>query len=204
MSKTVIKQDPSSSTLISRRSLIKGLASLSAAALCAPAVIVPKLSSPSVSTLTHQGGEKRLSFYNIHTGEYLKNCTFWAEGKFNTEGLQDINNLFRDYRTGDVHEIDHDLVQLLHRVAHELDTTEVIHLISGYRSPRTNNLLASKSRGVAKHSQHLQGKAADIVIPGRTLKQIQKVAQAMRVGGVGRYRDFVHLDTGRVRYWGLA
>lgn len=196
--------ETSSSLFISRRTLLKGLAGIGAAALCSPAVIIPKVPQPTLSTVIPEVEEKALSFYNIHTGEFLNKCTFWADGKFNHEGLREINTLFRDYRTGDICEIDQDLLTLLHRIAHELDTTETIHLISGYRSPKTNKLLASRSRGVAKHSQHIQGKAADIAIPGRSMQQIQRIAKSLKMGGVGRYHDFVHVDTGRVRYWGRA
>lgn len=95
-------------------------------------------------------------------------------------------------------------MHLLHNIWHKTESTEVIHLISGYRSPQSNALLSKKSCGVAKNSQHLCGKAADIMIPGRTMKQIQQIAKSLKVGGVGRYKDFVHVDTGRVRYWGPA
>jgi uncharacterized protein YcbK (DUF882 family) len=147
--------------------------------------------------------ELSLSFYNRHTGESLKNCVFWAEGKYNTEALKDINKLFRDHRTNTSHDIDCDLLTLLHRMREKLDTQETFHLISGYRSPKSNAMLAGNGHGVAKRSLHMVGKAADIYVPGRTLKQVQSVAKILKVGGVGRYSQFVHVDTGRVRYWGL-
>lgn len=144
-----------------------------------------------------------LSLYNTHTGERLKNHVFWADGNFVEEQLRQINHLFRDHRTGDVHSIDPELLRLLAKITELVESKEPIHLISGYRSSKTNKALASNSTGVAKNSQHLYGKAADIMIPGRSLKQIQLAAKSLKVGGVGRYSAFVHVDTGRVRSWGL-
>jgi uncharacterized protein YcbK (DUF882 family) len=204
VSKIILSQQEPSLLKVTRRDLIKGIAGLGAAALCAPAVIIPKISAPTVSSLSTQDTEKQLSFYNLNTGEYLKKCTFWAEGQFNNQALDEIKHFFRDYRTGQIHPIDQDLLNLLHKMVINLDTQEIIHLISGYRAPATNKKLAAKSKGIAVHSQHLLGKAADIAIPGRSMKQIQQAAKDLKMGGVGRYRDFVHIDTGRVRYWGLA
>ena len=145
-----------------------------------------------------------LSFYNRHTGESLKKCTFWAGGEYDPEALGAINKLFRDHRTGTIHEIDPNLLHVLHNIQTKLETSEVFHLISGYRSPKSNSMLNARSRGVAKKSLHVHGKAADIYIPGRSLKQVQAAAKSLRAGGVGRYSQFVHVDTGRVRYWGAA
>jgi uncharacterized protein YcbK (DUF882 family) len=147
--------------------------------------------------------EFSLSFYNLHTGESLKKCIFWAQGKYNSEGLKDLHKLFRDHRTNTVREIDRDLLHLLHKIHRSLGTIEPFHLISGYRSPKSNAMLNSRSRGVAKNSLHVYGKAADVEVPGRSLKQLQSAAKVLRSGGVGRYTQFVHVDTGRVRYWGL-
>jgi uncharacterized protein YcbK (DUF882 family) len=78
------------------------------------------------------------------------------------------------------------------------------HVISGYRSPKTNAALHQNSSGVAKKSLHMQGKAIDIRLPGRKLHDLRKAALDLQLGGVGYYSksDFVHIDTGRVRHWG--
>ena len=49
----------------------------------------------------------------------------------------------------------------------------------------------------------MQGQAIDIRIPGVPLSDLRDAAIAQKVGGVGFYpRDkFVHLDTGKLRYW---
>jgi uncharacterized protein YcbK (DUF882 family) len=95
------------------------------------------------------------------------------------------------------------LVDLLSTIRSKLATKEPCHIISGYRCPATNALLRKRNPGVAKKSLHVQGKAADIRLPGRDLSVLQRVAMSMRRGGVGYYpkSQFVHVDVGRVRYW---
>lgn len=143
-----------------------------------------------------------LSFHNLHTGEELK-ATYWADGSHIPDALAEINHILRDFRTGEASPIDVRLVDLLHRVRQSLGTEEPYHIISGYRSPITNTKLANRSRNVARRSLHLVGKAIDVRLPGRPLGQLHKAAVAQKSGGVGYYpkSNFVHLDTGRVRYW---
>ena len=76
-------------------------------------------------------------------------------------------------------------------------------MIPGYRSPKTNEMLRSRSSSVAKNSQHLFGKAIDLRLTGVELTKLRDTAIAMQRGGVGYYAspDFVHIDTGRVRRW---
>lgn len=190
-----------------RRSFIKLTGGAGITLVAAPTLLIPKsinaypLQSPAMKVLNKKQ-DLTLCFYNRHTGEALKKCTFWAEGKYDHQALKAINKLFRDHRTGDIREIDRNLLHLLHSLKKKLETSEVYHLISGYRSPQSNNMLHERSGGVAKRSLHLQGKAADIYVPGRSLVQVQSAAKSLRVGGVGRYSQFVHIDTGRLRYWG--
>jgi len=146
--------------------------------------------------------ERSLRFYNTHTGESLRTM-FWAEGQFIPEALQDINRLLRDHRSNTVAPIDPELIVLLNKVSTQFGSNNVIHVISGYRSPETNRKLAEASGGVAKHSMHLEGKAIDVRIPGYDLNDLRKAALVQKRGGVGYYPDsrFVHMDTGRVRHW---
>jgi uncharacterized protein YcbK (DUF882 family) len=193
----------------SRRTFLKLAGSAGLSVSVAPTLLIPKslednLLDPRALAPNNKDQELFLSFYNRHTGESLKKCTFWAEGSYSSSALKEINKLFRDHRTQTIHEIDRDLLHVLHKIQKQLGTVEPFHLISGYRSPKTNKALNARSRGVAKMSQHVYGKAADIYVPGRTLKQVQGAAKSLRAGGVGRYTEFVHVDTGRVRYWGAA
>jgi uncharacterized protein YcbK (DUF882 family) len=113
--------------------------------------------------------------------------------------------VLRDFRTGDVYKMDNDLIDLLNIMHHKMDAKQPFHVISAYRSPKTNASLSKKSSGVAKNSLHMQGKAIDIRLPGHNLSDLRKVALNMQGGGVGVYSksDFLHIDTGRVRHWGV-
>jgi uncharacterized protein YcbK (DUF882 family) len=146
--------------------------------------------------------ERTLRLYNTHTGESLRSV-FWAEGQFIPDALKDINKLLRDHRNDKIAEMDPKLIVLLNDVSDKFGAGQTLHIISGYRSPESNAKLAAASGGVAKHSMHMDGKAIDIRMPGKNLAQLHKAAMAMKGGGVGYYPDsqFVHMDTGRVRYW---
>lgn len=146
--------------------------------------------------------ERCLRLYNTHTGETL-NTTFWAEGVFIPDALADINRVLRDHRTNDIAVIDPQLLTLLDHVTTLVSPGDTLHVISGYRSPLTNQALADQSGGVAKRSLHMEGKAIDIRIPGRDLSRLRDSALSLQGGGVGFYpkSQFVHVDTGRVRSW---
>ena len=175
-----------------RRSFLKSSVAL-ASALALPSLARAAIAAPH---------ERSLRFYNTHTGETLRTM-FWAEGQFIPEALQDINRLLRDHRNDKVSAIDPELILLLDRVSSQFSNHEVIHVISGYRSPESNQLLHESTGGVAKHSMHMEGKAIDVCIPGRDLERLHQAALGMKGGGVGYYPDsqFVHMDTGRVRHW---
>ena len=146
--------------------------------------------------------ERTLSFLNLHTGERLTS-TYWAGGDFISDSLGEINHLLRDFRSGEVKPIDSRLLDTLHALHSTLESGEPFHVISGYRSPKTNQRLIDAGRGVAKRSLHTRGLAIDVRLPDRELRAVYRAARAMRAGGVGYYKksNFIHLDTGRVRYW---
>jgi uncharacterized protein YcbK (DUF882 family) len=167
-------------------------------------VLASALSLPALSkaAAAQSSNERTLRLYNTHTGESLRSI-FWAEGQFVPDALQDINKLLRDHRNNKVSQMDPQLLVLLDRVSAQFGDEHVLHVISGYRSPETNAKLHENSNGVARHSLHMEGKAIDVRLPGTDLGNLHKAAMAARGGGVGYYPDsqFVHMDTGRVRYW---
>ena len=146
--------------------------------------------------------ERSLSFYNTHTDERLKTC-YWAEDEYLPEGLQEINTILRDHRTGDIQDMDRGLLDLLYLLQTKVESKQTFQIISGYRSPKTNAMLSKKSGAVAKRSYHMQGMAIDIRLNGCDLKQLHKAALSLKAGGVGYYpsSDFIHVDVGRVRSW---
>jgi uncharacterized protein YcbK (DUF882 family) len=175
-----------------RRLFLKNFALLGAG-VCLPASSRAALARPD---------KKSLSFYHTHTGESLYRV-FWADGQYLPDALVDINRLLRDHRTNQVATIDPELLSLLERICSLVGGGDTFHVISGYRSPETNQMLAERSNGVAKHSLHMDGKAIDIRIPGRDLTHVRNAALKLRAGGVGFYpsSQFVHVDIGRVRSW---
>jgi uncharacterized protein YcbK (DUF882 family) len=182
---------------LSRREVLK----LGAFATAASAVPEPVWAALKKT----QPAERNLSFFNTHTGEALETM-FCCEGEYVPESLQAINHILRDHRTNEIKEIDIRLLDLLHDLNGELGTAKPFHVISGYRSPKTNAMLrerGGKTTGVASHSLHMDGKAIDIRVPGTRLPALRETATRMRRGGVGYYpaSDFVHVDVGRVRYW---
>jgi uncharacterized protein YcbK (DUF882 family) len=146
--------------------------------------------------------ERALHLYNTHTGEQVK-AVYWSKGRYVPEALRAANRVLRDHRSGDVHPMDPHVLDLIAAVHRKFGGKGAVHIISGYRSPATNALLAASTDGVAGHSLHMEGKAVDIRIPGHSVRQIGRAAMSLRSGGVGIYpaSDFVHVDTGRVRYW---
>lgn len=147
---------------------------------------------------------RTLKLYNTHTHERVS-ITFKKNGRYLSEGLRDLNRFLRDWRRNESTKMDPALFDLVWEVYKETGATDYIHVVSAYRSPATNNMLRSRSRGVAKGSQHTRGKAMDFFIPGVNLAKLRAVALRKEVGGVGFYptsgSPFVHLDTGTVRHW---
>ncbi len=156
-----------------------------------------------VLAATPRDGARRLTLHNLHTGEKLTTA-YWEKGCYDPDELQAVAQLCRDFRTGEVHPIDCELLDLVHALGRKLGRTKPIELISAYRSPKTNASLAAKSSGVAKRSMHMQGKAFDIRIPGVSARHIYNAALELKGGGAGLYAksNFVHVDVGRVRHWG--
>lgn len=146
---------------------------------------------------------RTLTFHNMHTGERLT-AAYLENGRYVREALRAIDRICRDFRSGDVYRIDPQLLNLAHELSAQVAPGKPLQLISAYRSPRTNANLASKSGGVAKRSLHMQGKALDIRIEGVDTRHLYKAARHLERGGAGLYTrsGFVHVDIGRVRYWG--
>lgn len=157
----------------------------------------------AIAAMLKQMEPKRiLSFYNIHTGERIEVC-YSDAGGYRTDALIQIDHVLRDYRTGEVNTIDTDLLDLLYAVKCRMQPNTPFSVISGYRSPVTNERLRRSTSGVAKKSFHTKGQAIDIRLPGYSTAQLRKLAVKMKAGGVGYYprSDFVHIDIGPVRTW---
>ena len=152
--------------------------------------------------LAHATGARTLDFFHTHTGERLA-VNYFDAGAYVPDALATVNHFLRDFRTGDVHSIDPALLDLLHALTDLTGSARPFQVISGYRSPATNEMLRHRSEGVAAGSLHMQGQAIDIRLADVPLDALRRAALTVRRGGVGYYpaSDFVHVDTGRVRTW---
>jgi uncharacterized protein YcbK (DUF882 family) len=162
--------------------------------------MTPQVFSKSVSAET---GVRSLTIANLHTGDRVTS-DYWIDGQYQPEALATIDFVLRDHRSDEVFTMDRNLLDLLHQVARELDSSKPVEIFSGYRAPQTNAMLRRKGGGVAKNSYHTKGMAVDIRLPGRSLGQVYKVARSKKAGGVAYYgrSGFVHVDVGPVRTWG--
>lgn len=149
-----------------------------------------------------QPAERRLKFYNTHTGEQLA-AIYWADGQYLDGELAAIDRLLRDHRSGDVRAIDRRLFDILYALQQRTGARGTYEVISGYRSPASNDMLRRHGGGVARDSLHTHGQAIDIRLTGVALTDLRRAALGLRAGGVGHYSasNFIHLDTGRVRAW---
>jgi uncharacterized protein YcbK (DUF882 family) len=145
---------------------------------------------------------RRLGFVHTHTGEKL-DAVYWEQGEYLPDALDEISRVLRDHRTGETHPLDVELLDTLALLGNQLELRQSYHVISAYRSPKTNEMLRKKGSGVATKSMHMDGRAIDVRVPGVELKVLHRAALNLRSGGVGYYprSEFVHLDTGRVRNW---
>lgn len=137
------------------------------------------------------------------TGESL-DTIYWIDGEYIKEALSEITHFMRDVRDGTLHDIDRrtiDIAAASHRL---MESSEPYMMLSGYRSPTTNAAMRAVSRGVARNSLHMEGQAADLRLPGRSVSQMYRAATTCNAGGVGKYSrsNFVHMDCGPLRTWG--
>lgn len=146
--------------------------------------------------------ERRLRFYHVRTGERLS-IVYAENGKYVPEALIKIAFFLRDHRSGDVHQIDPPLLDLLHDLVSMTRQNATFDVVSAYRSPETNAMLRKRIKRVAKKSLHMQGRAVDVKLGKLDAQTLRGAAVKLARGGVGYYSQsgFLHLDTGPFRTW---
>ncbi|HEX7285043.1 MAG TPA: DUF882 domain-containing protein [Candidatus Angelobacter sp.] len=145
----------------------------------------------------------RLRLFHTHTNESL-DVIYRRGDHYVPAALEQLDHFLRDHRTGTVHRFDPRLFDLLSTLDAAVGNAQgQIDVVCGYRTPRSNNFLRSRSRAVARHSLHMQAEAIDIRIPGVKTADLRDAALGLKLGGVGYYarEQFVHVDVGRVRRW---
>jgi uncharacterized protein YcbK (DUF882 family) len=150
------------------------------------------------------GETRTLELYHAHTRESLR-VTFKRDGVFDDQALAKLNHFLRDWRNDDQITMAPQLFDIVWYVYREVGASEPVKVVSAYRSPGTNAMLARRSRAVAKNSHHMRGNAMDFHIPGISMAKVREIAMRLQRGGVGYYptagSPFVHLDVGTVRSW---
>ena len=172
-------------------------------AFAATAVTAAPTFANAAGFLRGGGDIRRIKMYSGRTGERI-DMIYWIEGEYVRDAVKEINHFMRDWRTDGVKSMDLRTIDIMSATHNLLDASEPYMLLSGYRSPQTNAMLRSRSRGVAKNSLHMKGQAADLRLSSRSVGQVARAAAACRGGGVGKYSrsNFVHMDCGVVRTWG--
>ncbi len=150
------------------------------------------------------GDTRTLNLVHAHTKESAQ-ITFMRNGVYDSEALQKLNWILRDWRRDEPINMDPHLFDLVWAVYRETGSRAPITIMSGYRSPGTNAMLRRRSRAVAKHSQHMAGRAMDVHFSDVPMSKVREIGLRLQRGGVGYYptahSPFVHLDTGTVRHW---
>jgi uncharacterized protein YcbK (DUF882 family) len=147
--------------------------------------------------------ERYLSFHNPNTDETVRKVYWTPRDGYVRESISEISWALRDYHNDQVKQFDPNVLDQLYAMQLQLGLGRPVHVISGYRSPSTNGMLCERSRGVARNSYHLQAMALDIRVLGSRVWDVCQAAMSLGAGGVGYYpgANFVHIDSGPVRYW---
>ena len=147
---------------------------------------------------------RSLKLHHLHTQEKAE-IVYKRNGRYDAAGLKKINNLLRDWRRNEPTGWTRACSTWCGQAHRQSGSNGYIQIVSGYRAPATNAMLRGRSKGVAKNSQHMLGKAMDFYIPGVPLKKLRDIGLKLQGGGVGYYptsgSPFVHMDVGNVRHW---
>ena len=181
--------------LLQRRTVLKyGMAGVAGSML-------PFIPTQNVLAANNHASWK-ISFRHKHTGESFSGV-YRVGDKYLPEAFERINYVLRDFRTKEVFPMDPHVIDILSIIHRKMNVDKPFHILSAYRSPKTNAMLGRNTRGVASNSFHMYGQAIDIRIPEYSTKKLRNVARSLQAGGVGYYprSNFVHVDTGKYRTW---
>jgi len=182
------------SSNFSRRGLMRAFA--------ATALTAAPVYANAAGFLRGSGDVRRITMRSQRTSESI-DMIYWVDGRYIDDALTEVNKFMRDWRQNEVIAYDRrnvDIIAATHRL---METDEPYLMLSGYRSPATNAMLAARNGGVASNSYHIRGMAADVRLSSRSTSQMAEAAIACNAGGVGRYgrSNFVHMDCGPIRTW---
>ncbi len=170
----------------------------------AGALAILVLGTRAGGDLVANGDTRTITIYHTHLDETTR-VTFKRNGQFDRDALEKLNYALRDWRRDEPTSMDPRLFDIVWETHRAVGSEEPIHVVSAYRSPETNAMLRRRSSAVAKHSQHMRGKAMDFYLPDVSMAKVRDIGLRLQRGGVGyyptAYNPFVHLDAGSVRHW---
>lgn len=183
------------------QSTVRSIGRREAIRMIGAAAAAPLIAAPAIAR--GAGNFRSVSLINNRTDEKLRTA-YWADGAYIPEALAAVDYIMRDWRQDKVTRMDRQTIDIIAAAHRMLDCDEPFEVVSGYRTPQTNAMLRSRSRGVAKNSYHMRGMAVDLTLKSRSVAQIARAGLSINAGGVGRYSrsNFVHFDSGPVRKWG--
>jgi len=173
--------------------------SMAFVAVSTAGILLPDIAAASDRNFWYR--DRWIDIKRAQTGERAR-IDFFKSGQYIPEAYQQLCFLMRDVvDRGMVTSIDFGVFNLMYGIqgwARDAGVSNpVITVNSGYRTRAHNNNI----EGAAKNSLHVQGMAADISVRGLNPAQVGQMAKYYRIGGVGFYDSFTHIDTGRVRQW---
>jgi uncharacterized protein YcbK (DUF882 family) len=135
---------------------------------------------------------------------------YWKDGEVIDSAYQELCHLLRDVNGKAAIPIDPKLIETLwasQAFVARYGLDRPLEILSGYRTPASNNRLIEQGVPAARQSLHMSGKAADVRIAGLTEEVLGGLVKSFRKGGVGFYYrsgpkgGWIHTDTGLNRTW---
>ena len=175
---------------LTRRRFMSGLGTcLAATGAGLPALAVPRRATAEETT-------RVASMVHQRTGESF--AMEYHDGRgYLAEALEAFNHFARDLNAEAETTMDLRLLDLIYLIQHNLDDDTPLILTNGYRTKATN----ARVRHAASSSLHVAGRALDITHSRASVSALHRAAAQIGHGGLGRYRTFIHIDTGEDRRW---
>lgn len=138
------------------------------------------------------------------------NLLYWKDGEVLDSAYQEVCHILRDVNGKKTAAIDPKLLETLwatQAFVARFGMTKPLEILSGYRTPKSNQRLREEGIPAARKSLHLEGRAADIRIANLHEEVLGELIRSFRQGGVGFYYrpsargGWIHTDTGLQRSW---
>jgi uncharacterized protein YcbK (DUF882 family) len=169
-------------------------------------VVLPSVGSISDDEVPEDGQPYELKLAR-QDGETI-DVIYRVGDRYISGALDNLSQFLRDSHNDEVKSYDPRTFDVLHTMLRKLNrSTSVIEILCGYRTRETNDALReSGTTNAAEHSEHIEGNALDLRVPGVPAVRLRDAALSLGAGGVGYYPkgQFIHVDTGPVRKWTFA